>query len=170
MAVDAFTSEMGAGTNKLCSSVRCSHQISFRQTPVSFRKDQRIHVGNVNIVIPFCCWNEPSFSSFEMQNQSAFNFWGSFSHYLRATQATPATVWESSGDFNSAGPPSGPCGHQTEPPIRWPATNAPGMEGLLLKDTVASLCSVPLCSSASHSWRDTLYANTASGSNIQYPC
>lgn len=37
-----------------------------------------------------------------------------------------------------------PCGHYTEPPIRWPATNAQRMKGLLLKDTVAPLCSAQL--------------------------
>ena len=38
-------------------------------------KNQRIHVGNVHIVIPFCCCNEPSSSPFEMLNQNVFNFW-----------------------------------------------------------------------------------------------
>ncbi|KAI4833089.1 hypothetical protein KUCAC02_016010, partial [Chaenocephalus aceratus] len=40
--------------------------------------------------------------------------------------------------------PVEPCGHYTEPPIRWPATNAQRMKGLLLKDTVAPLCSAQL--------------------------
>lgn len=76
-----------------------------------FRKDQRIHVGNVNIVVPFVAAMGPSSSPFEMQNHNVFNFWGSPGRYLGTTQAWPAASWESSSDFNSAGPPGGPCGH-----------------------------------------------------------
>lgn len=78
--------EMETDTGKLCSVPR-SHHTSCGQAPVSFREDQRIHVGNVNIVVPFVAAMSPSSSPFEMQNQNVFNFGDRLGRYLRATQA-----------------------------------------------------------------------------------
>lgn len=69
------------------------------------------YMSGMSTLLSFLLLQWARFFPFEMQNQNVFNFWDSLSRYLETTQAWPATSWENSSDFNSAGPPSSPCGH-----------------------------------------------------------
>lgn len=54
-----------------CVVSPCSHRVPCGQTLVSFRKHQRIHVGNVNIVIPFVAAVPPLL---KCKIRASFNF------------------------------------------------------------------------------------------------
>jgi len=58
LAVAGCTTEVETDGGTRCD-VPFSHHIPRGQAPVSFRKHQRIHVGNVNIVIPFVAAMSP---------------------------------------------------------------------------------------------------------------
>lgn len=110
LAVFACMTETATG--KLCSIPRSHHHISCGQAPVSFRKKTKGYMAGMSTLLSLLLLQWAQFLlPFEMLNQNVFNFGDSLSRYLGATQAWPATAWERSSDFNSAGPPSGPCGH-----------------------------------------------------------